>query len=179
MTTGNDQQVIARLLKIQALAKRGVGGEKENAQRMLVKLLAKHGLTVDDLTNPDDQKVRTRLAYKTSTDKMLAMQLIAVLQKTLEPEVYRVRGKRILEVDLTAAQGAELQLQFDVHRRSLAAELRKAARATQRAYLHVNQLYPETDEPSKGPRISAAELSALMRAAQGMQATEVRKAITP
>lgn len=37
------------LLKLKALADRGIGGEKVNAEKMLAKMLTKHGLTIADL----------------------------------------------------------------------------------------------------------------------------------
>lgn len=39
------EKTIARIKKLQALAERGVGGEKETAQRMLDKMLKENGIT--------------------------------------------------------------------------------------------------------------------------------------
>ncbi len=51
-----------RLKKLLALAERGVGGEKENAQRMLDKLLELEGLTLDDIC--EDVKTDVWFRYK-------------------------------------------------------------------------------------------------------------------
>jgi hypothetical protein len=42
-------KVIELLRKLNELAKRGVGGEKQNAETMLRKLMAKHNLTMEEL----------------------------------------------------------------------------------------------------------------------------------
>lgn len=41
-----DDKVKAKLRKLIALAERGIGGEKENASRVLQKLLDRHGLAL-------------------------------------------------------------------------------------------------------------------------------------
>lgn len=46
----NDENVKARIRKLLALAERGVGGEKETANRMLNKMLDRHGMTLWRLT---------------------------------------------------------------------------------------------------------------------------------
>ena len=44
-----EEKTKERLKKLQALAERGVGGEKETAQRKLEQLLKANSLTLDDL----------------------------------------------------------------------------------------------------------------------------------
>lgn len=46
-----EKKVIRRILKVAALAERGMGGEKTMAQKILAQLLKKYGLTLDQARN--------------------------------------------------------------------------------------------------------------------------------
>ncbi len=45
----NNEKVIELAIKLKALAERGEGSEKDKARALMEKLLAKHGMTIDDL----------------------------------------------------------------------------------------------------------------------------------
>ncbi len=45
-----NRALIDRALKIKALAQRGEGGEKRNAEQLLASFLERNGLTLDDLS---------------------------------------------------------------------------------------------------------------------------------
>ena len=45
----NNEKVIELAIKLKALAERGEGGEKDKARVLMEKLLAKHGMTIEDL----------------------------------------------------------------------------------------------------------------------------------
>lgn len=45
-----------RLLKLYALAQRGVGGEKENAEKILKQLLLENGMSIEDLERSENTK---------------------------------------------------------------------------------------------------------------------------
>ena len=49
-----DEKLKAKLLKLQALAEQGVGGEATNAKEILNKLLKKHKISLESLM--DDEK---------------------------------------------------------------------------------------------------------------------------
>ena len=80
------EKVQAKLRKLQALAERGVGGEKETAKRMLEKLLARHGLTLDDLA--DERRDTRWFPAPTKFDVRLAAQIMAKVCNTDNPGVY-------------------------------------------------------------------------------------------
>lgn len=48
-----DPKILEKARKLKALADRGVGGEKENAQRMLEEYMKKHGLKYKSKTYPN------------------------------------------------------------------------------------------------------------------------------
>ena len=51
-----DEKLKARLLKLQALAEQGVGGEAKNAKDILNRLLKKHKISLESLM--DDEKTK-------------------------------------------------------------------------------------------------------------------------
>ena len=59
-----DEKTQARIKKLQALAERGVGGEKETAARKLQELLEKNGISsVEELAQ--DEYIFTLFSYNT------------------------------------------------------------------------------------------------------------------
>lgn len=57
------------LNKLKALAERGVGGEKETAQRKLQELMEKYEIDENDLS--DDKKENYQFKYKNKFEKQL------------------------------------------------------------------------------------------------------------
>ena len=43
------EELLRRLERVKALAERGVGGEKENAEALLNRLMAKYGISEEDI----------------------------------------------------------------------------------------------------------------------------------
>ena len=43
------EELLQRLERVKALAERGVGGEKENAEALLNRLMAKYGISEEDI----------------------------------------------------------------------------------------------------------------------------------
>ena len=56
------------LLKLKALAERGTGGEKENAEKSLQRLMKKYGFTDADLGDAENQSVHWS-KYETQTER--------------------------------------------------------------------------------------------------------------
>lgn len=51
-----DEKTIQRIKKLQALAERGVGGEKDTAEKMLQKMLKKNGIrSLDELQSEEPE----------------------------------------------------------------------------------------------------------------------------
>jgi len=61
--------------KLKALAVRGIGGEKENAQRMLEKHLEKHGMTIKDVES--DVKEKRIVNYKGTEQLQFYSQVVS------------------------------------------------------------------------------------------------------
>ncbi|UQZ90539.1 hypothetical protein C4J81_15515 [Deltaproteobacteria bacterium Smac51] len=63
------------LMKLKALAEKGIGGEKENAENSLHRLMEKYGFTEADLGDEDKPTVHY-FKYKTETEMRLLMQVV-------------------------------------------------------------------------------------------------------
>lgn len=89
-----DGKTIQRIKKLQALAERGVGGEKETAAKMLQRLLEKNGIsTLEELEKEEAEYFL--FSYKGRHEiKLLKQCIYKVLGYSDNTEYYRTRGTR-------------------------------------------------------------------------------------
>lgn len=72
-----DEKTQTRIRKLQALAERGVGGEKETAARKLQELLKKNGIrNIEELT--EEEYIFTLFSYKGALGRKLLSQCIYI-----------------------------------------------------------------------------------------------------
>jgi hypothetical protein len=74
MVSFQREEIIQRLLKVQALAQRGEAGEKEAASRMLRQIMEKYNLTESDLAGL--QYNWYKFSYRTAYEKQLLYQIL-------------------------------------------------------------------------------------------------------
>lgn len=143
--TGNvDGKVQAKLKKLLALAERGEGGERANAQRMLEKMLARHGLTLGDLS--EEQRELRWFSAPNKHDKRLAAQIAAKVTDSLTPSLYsNKRRPKQVGVECTPSEAVEFELHFETLKRALEQHLDIAFSA----FVQANRLFPQTD--GEGP----------------------------
>lgn len=136
MSQAIDQKVQAKLRKLYALAERGVGGERETAARMLGKLLARHGLTVDDLA--DEQRVMRWFPAPTKFEHRLACQILAKVCNTNDVPAYTNKGRRKqIGIEVTPAEAIEFELHYDALRKALEEHFQDAFAA----FVQANRLF--------------------------------------
>ena len=70
------EKIKAKLIKLFALARQGVGGEKENAKSVLDKLLTKHGLTLEDLDSEQAETIQCEFKFADALERKLLLQVI-------------------------------------------------------------------------------------------------------
>lgn len=107
----------ALLQKLKALAERGVGGEKEGAERKLKQLMAKYG--VDQLELEGDQVSRYEIKYRGEFEKRLLSQIIYRARNDKEGQYHRRYGqgsRSILIVECTKAQEIQIRIEFEFYR---------------------------------------------------------------
>jgi hypothetical protein len=170
-----DQKTIERMRKLLELARRGVGGEAANAERFLHKLLAKHGMTLSDITASDQKRIEVSFKYRTDEDRKLLVQIISKVLDSSEYTTWKVRGKRVLIVNLTPAEHAEVLMHHAVMVPALEAHMKRAMMA----FIQVNQIYPSTSREAKGPRkpMEKEELESILKMMSATKRVDVRKAL--
>lgn len=109
----------ALLKKIRALAERGVGGEADNAEEILRRLMEKYGVSEDEL----DEEERRRHDFEyhgKEQEKLLRQVVYKVTGDYAYNLVYRASGRRVktqLGADCTAAEKVEIEFLFDFYTR--------------------------------------------------------------
>ena len=167
-------KVRSRAAKLLALARRGVGGEKETAQRFLDRLLQKHGITLADLDDEHEQPQLAEFPFKDVRERQLLVQIICTVCGVERISTWRARGKVITAV--TRAQRIEVYLSAA----ALLPAWRKTVERAWLAFIHTNDLSgkrKDDDEEQPPSKLSAEDLEAIMGMMSGMQKTPVRRAI--
>lgn len=129
--------------KLQALAERGVGGEKETAQKMLQQMLKKNGIS--SLKELEDEKVEyTLFSYNGKHEiKLLKQCIYKVMTAEKKVTYYRSKGTRQkIGIYCTKAQKIEIELEFEFYRNVFYDELN----TFMDAFIQAQKIVP-TDAP--------------------------------
>lgn len=148
------------LKKIKALADRGVGGEAETAAVLLDRLMAKYGITEQDLSD-DVMEIREFRWSKPFEDKLIDQIAYMVIGK-YESFRYTHSKAKIRLVKCTKAQQIEIEAAFEFYREHLAAGLKQYFTA----FIVAEDIMPdetkEKDEDAKGIDKSELLLAAVL-----------------
>lgn len=143
------EKLVRRLKKILALAERGEGGEKDNAQRMLDALLEKHGISIEEIGSDEEKTCWFKYPRGEFNRRLLFQVIYAVCgDRTIWKNSHK-RNERAVEC--TEYERAQIQIRFDAYSRALPAELELAYDA----FIQVNSIFPEA--PEEGARAEADE----------------------
>lgn len=169
---------IELLKKIQALAERGVGGEKRNAEELLARMMRAYSITEQDLRE-DEIRFQT-FPYKTDLDRRLIKQMIYMVTGETPCGVKRVATGRTLKevgVDCTDAQRVEIE----IARRFYAEAMEKDLDVFFVAFCKRNNLYPPNGETVSADEMTSSEALRDKRAtimASTMEEHTMRKMLT-
>lgn len=169
-----DTRLRDRLRRLLALAERGEAGEKENAGRVLERLLAKHGLTVEDLA--DDEASTYSITYRTADERQLLVQVICkVMCLPSFENRFRNNKVRTFTIQCSRAEYVEIVTSFDVYARALRLEQERLLHA----FIIRNQIYPPegvTDgQKNRGDDLDLREILRRVRIAQNLDPTQVHR----
>lgn len=105
------------LKKLQALAERGVGGEKETAQKKLDLLMKKYG--IEELELSEEKRERYKFKYHNEYERILLIQLFYKIVPNYKNYVYgRMRGrgsKSVYIIECTKAQEIQLRIEYEFY----------------------------------------------------------------
>ena len=143
------ERLIKRLEGVRALAQKGVGGEKENAERILADLMARYGITDADLEESREETYFIR--YGTPYERRLLYQLAymhlgpghagGVVGK------YTNRPRKKVAITCTPANYIEIEADYEFYRKALAEDMD----LLYSAFINKNDLFPPPElagEPS-------------------------------
>ena len=151
----------ALLKKIRALAERGVGGEADNAEEILRRLMEKYGVSEDEL----DEEERRRHDFEyhgKEQEKLLRQVVYKVTGGYAYNLVYRASGRKVktrLGADCTAAK-VEIEFLFDFYTRLWERE----RDAFLSAFIQKHRIFTIRDdiEPQEVSREELLKMQALM-----------------
>ena len=152
----------ALLKKIRALAERGVGGEADNAEEILRRLIEKYGVSEDELY--EVERRRHDFEYHGKEQETLLRQVVyKVTGGYAYNLVYRASGRRVktrLGADCTAAEKVEIEFLFDFYTRLW--ERERAAFIS--AFIQKHRIFAIRDdiEPQEVSREELLKMQALM-----------------
>lgn len=112
-----DDKTRVRIKKLQALAERGVGGEKTTAEKMLQKMLKKNGIkSLEELET--DSYEYTLFSYHGKHEiKLLRQCMYKVMGVDSDRTTYRTKETRQkIGIYCTKAQKIEIELEFEFYR---------------------------------------------------------------
>lgn len=154
------EAIIGRLRKVLALVKHGVGGEKDNAERQLEAMLKKHGLTMADVDDVSEERVKLEVTYKDEYEKMLVRQIIGFVINDTKPKMMRYQGARSkMHIRVTRSQKIECELYIEALKPVLADYLEMATVA----FINKQHLFPDASSDAERPPLTPEERERLMR----------------
>lgn len=170
------EEILNRLMKLKALADRGVGGERKNAERLLAEIAAEHGI---DLARLDDEELKTfAITLSDKFSRKLLCQLCALKRKELERDGALVsnsddrltmwstyKKNRYVVKSCTDAEWVEISTKLEI----LARAFKKQLEEFYSAFLFANRLMveeDEDDEEAQQKELSLAEKQKIRRIAQ-------------
>ena len=166
-----DMDLMEKLQKLSELSKRGIGGEKENAELLLKKLMKKYHITEEDL------QLKIKNWYKFHVDSELESKLLFQTAYMVcghkNETAYRKKTKRIYFLKLTAEQKIEIEYIFSIFKEDLSKELD----SFYTAFIYKNNIFPEDVPRSENDNSDISEIFKIQGYMSNIKKSNVRKAI--
>lgn len=111
-----NDELRARLLKVLRLARQGVGGEKENAETLLTRMLRRHGLTVADLHELEGEP--RDLMWLPVADDLEATVLQGLVRALFgrDRETWATaKSRKKLGINVTKAEAVSIEIAWEVY----------------------------------------------------------------
>jgi hypothetical protein len=153
--------------KLKALAEKGVGGEKWNAQKMLNSLLKKHNLTMEDIEGEKTDNYFFNIKQK--ADERLWIQItksvnseIKCYGKLPQKEISRLKLKGNYFITCTLSEYIEIEAKYNIYRRLYEEE----SNVFYHAFCTANGILITPKNPIKVSDLKPDELKTLLRVRQ-------------
>jgi hypothetical protein len=160
------ETIKSKLLKIKALAERGIQGERENAQILLEKLLKHYHVTLDELA--EEKQDFYTYHYKNVTERKLLVQVIVYVHKTSEVKMKVNYKSRYFRLEQTQLQHLETLELYNIYRKAFDVELERLFVA----FIHKHNLF-SGEKSNNSDKMSRQELLRIANMMQSMQEVKI------
>lgn len=135
------------LKKLQALAERGVGGEKEGAQKKLKQLMKKYNIEEVDLSEDieEDHDFRYHDEFEMKILHQLFYKIVPEYRKKAYTYKYGVGSKSTYGIVCTKAQALQIQIEYEFYRELWKEEVW----FFMSAFIQKHNIFPPTSEAGK------------------------------
>lgn len=150
-----------KLQKIYELSRRGAtDGERQAAASILMKLLLKHSLSLDDLVT--EEKVRVWLPCRSKLEQKLALQIVGtVTNQNSAITVYYREGKPELGIDATPVNAIQIKEMFAHHARAYRQQIEDMMNDFVVAYINANHIFPSSAADDDDRELTPEEMQKL------------------
>jgi hypothetical protein len=168
-------KILALARKLKALAEQGVGGEKVNAQKMLLDLCKKHNINPDTL----DQEKRKRHTFIGT--RLTEAILVSVVAKVCgrKREQYQPHKKKYgVQVDVSEAERLEILALYGIYARAYERTLSDM----ETAFIFKNDIFPPDDDDDEEEPQTEEDKEQSYRIIQlmgGLERTQVQRELGP
>lgn len=166
-----DSKTQEKVGKLLSLCRQGVGGEKANAEAMLIKILKQYGMTIADLEQKTEEKVRVTVKYNHPYEKTLFSQVVAQVMEEEDWTIKRYNRTRTIFVDVSPAQKAEIAVRYELYLKAFKDEIP----TFMKAFIIKNKIWSSKDT-SDDRELTAEDLRAI-EMSSGMKRVDVFKQI--
>lgn len=174
--TAERERLLEKIKRVQALAERGVDGEKESAAALLERLMKQYGIEESEIA--EERRETAWFRYKTELERKLLIQVIYTVTGKVAfgcVGTYTGRSRKKVGVDCTAAERLEIEISFEFYNAAMQKELERFYSA----FLIKNNIFPdkEVDEVPPPEGMSEEEAMRLEMMMAGMDRHDRRKMI--
>lgn len=175
--TAERERLLQKIKRVQALAERGVGGEKDSAAALLETLMARYDITEADISAEREELAWFR--YKTELERRLLCQIIySITGKAASGCVGANTGRtrKKVGIECTAAERLEIEISFEFFNAAMGAELERFYTA----FVNKNRIFPPPNKAGLAedpPEMSKEEIMKLTAMMDGMDTHTRRKMI--
>lgn len=152
----------AKLRKLAALAERGVGGEAENARRLMEQICREHGVSIDEILNVEERKQYRFEIGRHKIDMKIFMQCYSRVIGEKSMSYYR-ESRSAISVEMTAYQYAEISSLFEWHKLNFQRDVESQMDILFQAYCSKHRLFIERsdDDPDEELNLTPEDIRRL------------------
>jgi len=165
--TAERERLLQKIKRVQALARRGVDGERDSAAALLEKLMKQYGIAEADIA--EERREMAWFRFKTTLEERLLDQIIysVVGDRPVYDRKNRNTNRKykLQGVECTAAERLEIELSFEFFNRAMQAELERFFSA----FVNKNGIFPSPEKATQSAKLpSPEELAKLQAMMNGM-----------